>query len=35
MSLPTGGGSLAALEFREADVEDYNRAVKWAKPYKP
>ena len=35
MNLPTGGGSLAALEFREADVEDYNRAVKQAKPAKP
>jgi hypothetical protein len=32
MNLPTRGGSLAALEFREAEVEDYNRAVKQAKP---
>jgi hypothetical protein len=32
MNLPTGGGSLAALEFREAEVEDYNRTVKQAKP---
>jgi hypothetical protein len=35
MSLPTGAGSLAALAFREADVEEYNRAVKQAKPAKP
>ena len=34
MNLPTRGGSLAALEFREADVKDYNSAVEQAKPAK-
>jgi hypothetical protein len=34
MNLPTASGSLVALEFGEADVEDYNRAVERAKPPK-
>jgi hypothetical protein len=35
MNLPTASGSLAALEFDEADVDDYNRTVKRATPPKP
>jgi hypothetical protein len=32
MNLSGGGGRLAALEFREAEVEEYNRTVKQARP---
>ena len=32
MNLPTGTGRLVPADFREADVADYNKVVKQAKP---